>query len=479
MPPSRPYRIVIILCAATLFYIFSPVDLQLDFDSWHRPSNPLQRLSTSSPVVMDNRVKWENSRGIPQTQLLRHVTGWSVFKNLYAANGTFFIISDRPESFPPIREMIGTGHPPTTAKEDEVKHEPTDRDMQIISTQKAIQLFGNGALHISGTSVNLQHYYHLIGEMIMGLWRIYSTLDPDITPGGKTTLAPPSRIIFPHIDFDEWQDGPRVNQVILHAAFPSASIEVRPDWRDRASNHQLHILDTVALTERYAAKRAKNIPYQNKVSYLPHRVPGSRHWWEPVRYSILEFAGMHRRPDGTIEKPKKPVITYVSRQGGPRRALTQESDEQLVKALKELETKHGWEVNVLFMQHMSKADQIKAAGRSTILIGVHGNGLTALLWMLPSPSATVMEIFVPGAYAPDYSVPADMVGIEHYGIWHDQWFRTHGNEKLKVRFPYGFHGTNITVDGPTVARLCEERILRPTELSENVDLSLQKLVKAP
>lgn len=39
-------------------------------------------------------------------------------------------------------------------EEEQLKAEPTEEDMQIISTKKATQLFGNAASHVAGVSVS-------------------------------------------------------------------------------------------------------------------------------------------------------------------------------------------------------------------------------------------------------------------------------------------------------------------------------------
>jgi hypothetical protein len=49
----------------------------------------------------------------------------------------------------------------------------------------------------------------------------------------------------------------------------------------------------------------------------------------------------------------KPVITYVSRQEWGRRMLLPAGHDSLVKELKELEKKYGWEVSLVF--HRSEA----------------------------------------------------------------------------------------------------------------------------
>jgi hypothetical protein len=50
-------------------------------------------------------------------------------------------------------------------------------------------------------------------------------------------------------------------------------------------------------------------------------------------------------------------------------------------------------------------------------MGVHGNGLTALLWMQPTKRSTVMEFFAPGGFAHDYEWTARALGMAHYGFW--------------------------------------------------------------
>ena len=54
-------------------------------------------------------------------------------------------------------------------------------------------------------------------------------------------------------------------------------------------------------------------------------------------------------------------------------------------------------------------------------MGVHGNGLTSLLWMKPTPRATVIEFFYPNGFAKDYQWTAQALGIRHYGVWDKEY----------------------------------------------------------
>jgi hypothetical protein len=116
-------------------------------------------------------------------------------------------------------------------------------------------------------------------------------------------------------------------------------------------------------------------------------------------------------------------------------------------------------------------------------MGVHGNGLTALLWMKPSLRSTVMEFFYPEGFAQDYEFTTRALGMVHYGFWNDKCAvsyllvdylmihkyclcRTFTSPSLPtVAYPPGFQGNDIPIDGVAVARLCVDRLT----LSEEAD----------
>lgn len=59
------------------------------------------------------------------------------------------------------------------------------------------------------------------------------------------------------------------------------------------------------------------------------------------------------------------------------------------------------------------------------MMGIHGNGLTSLVWMKPTTRATVIEFFYPGGFAHDYEYTASALGIAYYGIWDDRYASYH------------------------------------------------------
>lgn len=204
----------------------------------------------------------------------------------------------------------------------------------------------------------LDPHYHSVftPEILAGLWRTYSSLDTNITPDGQTTLPPPSRLIFPNLPYLGWVDNAGMNQIVLRGAFPSVSFEYEEDWTLRAMTQQPFMFDRVVLTARTAVHRSR-LMTDGKILSVADQLPKSPYWWEPVRKNVLEFAG--------ASKSSRPVVTYISRQGRSR-ALIQADHDDLVKSLKGLEAKYGWEVNIAVMEKFSKLEQFQIAARTTV-----------------------------------------------------------------------------------------------------------------
>lgn len=110
------------------------------------------------------------------------------------------------------------------------------------------------------------------------------------------------------------------------------------------------------------------------------------------------------------------------------------------------------------MDKLSRDEQIRLSARTTIMMGVHGNGLTHLLWMnSQNPRATVIEFFFPGGFAEDYEFTARALGIRHYGMWGKESFTA--PDTPQVAYPEGFQGNEIPLSGKAVAELITQRLL--------------------
>jgi hypothetical protein len=72
---------------------------------------------------------------------------------MYIFNGTVYLVSDEPETFPDRKFMTSSGAIIENTAESVAARMPTDKDMRIISTSAARKLFGTGANRIQGVTV--------------------------------------------------------------------------------------------------------------------------------------------------------------------------------------------------------------------------------------------------------------------------------------------------------------------------------------
>ncbi|CDO72793.1 hypothetical protein BN946_scf184994.g46 [Trametes cinnabarina] len=461
----------------------------------------------------------DTSHTIPETTILSHAPGWTLFQNVYMSNGTMYIVTSRPSSFPDISLMTSTGLPAENTPENIAARMPTAEDMAFLTPQEAHDRWGgdvdkaekNRIWSVPGNTVIinepsqfLDHYYHFCAEWLFGAWAFWQgAWNADVSPdsAAKTDAPPIHRAIFANAGAHGWRDRPGFNPYVFRSAFPALTVEVLEDWDDRivatssptAPARAWHF-ETVLFTDRSAAFRGPICGSQTQriaaeaTEHMRKAGNLTKLWWEPVRRAVLRFAGVDERTldlgvradaavaantrmqpgaaagsDGSLRNNRAVsglydsdiVITYISRQAARRHLLDPDHDA-LVAALEAMCKKHGWELNVVQAEKLSKEQQLAIAARTTLMLGVHGNGLTHLIMMPVTPVSTVIEIFYPQGFAQDYHWTAHALGMRHFAIWNDT-YHTLPN-KPQVNYPEGFQGTEIPVYAPTVVQVIEERI---------------------
>lgn len=90
----------------------------------------------------------------PETQAdPSHPAGFTILEKVYLLGGTLYIIDHESRTaFPERPMMISSG---AKMQASAVDREPTDQNMQIITMEKARELFGDSATRIDGTSVSV------------------------------------------------------------------------------------------------------------------------------------------------------------------------------------------------------------------------------------------------------------------------------------------------------------------------------------
>lgn len=217
---------------------------------------------------------------------------------------------------------------------------------------------------------------HWSAEVLFGLWRTYASLDPHITQDGRTSLPPPKRMMFPHTSGSGWRDYAHMNAWVTGGAFPGLALEFAEDYADRADTLSLYTLDRVVLADRSAAGDSAAFGRSWRIiASAMEGLEANENWWTPLRRSVLEFSGVPGEwilgPDPALGvENRKLVITYISRQEWGRRMLRPADHKRLVGELYALRERYGYEVNVVGMQDLSRAEQFALAARTTVRIDI-------------------------------------------------------------------------------------------------------------
>ncbi|KAK0472482.1 hypothetical protein IW261DRAFT_1424309 [Armillaria novae-zelandiae] len=362
---------------------------------------------------------------LPHTSIVHHAPGWTLFRNLYMSNGTLFLLSSN-RSFPEFRLMTSPGIPADGSPEYFALSEPTLQHMNYITppeaqqrwegeTQNRVWTVEGNTLLVNEHSQFLGHFYHLVAELFFGVqafWHgtfsVPSAVDADsakIHPSFPTNTRPcdirtlvtakGGAIALDSMHKQDWAD--RISATSASSVdrawhFPLILLA------DRSASHRGAMCGSQ--TQRIASEAWEYMRDQSRL--MGTKVGG---WWEPIRLMETD-----------LPMPDKVVITYISRQNTERRRLTDEAHDSLVTALEELVERkkdEGWELNIMYAEQMSKDAQVHAAARTTIMLGVHGNGLTHLLFMPPTKVSAVIEIFYPGGFAHDYQWTTRALGMSH------------------------------------------------------------------
>ncbi|KDR75372.1 hypothetical protein GALMADRAFT_268911 [Galerina marginata CBS 339.88] len=538
---------LLILMGASLVYIFSSLlyyappfhnlvantNHHTAQEQWSTPLPITPQPLTTSPKLL--QLDLGVSKDIPETSLVAHAPGWTLFQNLYMSNGTLYIVASELNNatFPEIRMMTSTGLLAENSPENIAMREPTDREMQTITPQVAALKWGgndadnsrNRIWSIEGNTllVNepwqfLNHYYHFVAELLLGTWAfLYGSFNPssnliklEVPASSVSTVpsfnlrpsaySPPplSRVIFLHASSEGWRDKPGFNSYFLRAAFPSLTVEVSNDWNDRVNSTFMPLpaaqaqqrawhFPVALLSDRSAAFRGEACgtktqriaaeSWEFMIQKGGIDVFGG--WWNGVREAVIRFAGVEITndeiaqlplpgdegvgdPQSLLPRPQKIIITYINRQA-VRRHLIPEHHDALVLALQQLvdrkraEDGKEWVFRIVQPELLSKEQQVQMAAETTIMLGVHGNGLTHLVLMKPNRYSSIIEIFYPRGFAHDYEWTTRALGMRHFSVWNDTYF-TYPDEPPLPSYPEGFQGTSIPVHGATVAKLIEDRL---------------------
>ncbi|KDQ31113.1 hypothetical protein PLEOSDRAFT_1111677 [Pleurotus ostreatus PC15] len=374
---------------------------------------------------------------LPKTEVLAHAPGFSVIENLYWHNRTFYLVTDQPWRIPPIKLIASLSTDTRTpangrvvAKIKSIRLQPVSPEVkesnqigETISLEAAERQFGSaqvieGPMIINNDDNFAAHYYHWIGETFLGSWRVWSNY------GWRTGMKLPmiKRVAFTQQyskddappgakpGKDIFNDKPGANVWFTEKFFPGVVWDTKAVWDRRADSGKVYRITTAVLADRAAGHSGPSAAYKPWGDVL--RLPVAPDWLLALRERIFsEYRG-----DTPLGMPEKPLVVYLQRQDSSRRLVT-EDHEALVDELYQLQHEGVADIALeAFNSSMPFDEQVARIARATILIAVHGNGLTHSLWMTPTPRSAVFEFQPRTCTITDYSPLAIAAGVQHYMV---------------------------------------------------------------
>ena len=96
---------------------------------------------------------------LPDTLILAHAPGWTLFRNLYMSNGTLFVVASESDrsSFPEVRMMASHPLVAYNTPENIAAREPSNFDMTFITPEEAKTRWGDRILPVEGNTVSTYH----------------------------------------------------------------------------------------------------------------------------------------------------------------------------------------------------------------------------------------------------------------------------------------------------------------------------------
>ncbi|KAG1833257.1 hypothetical protein DFJ58DRAFT_228111 [Suillus subalutaceus] len=371
--------------------------------------------------VNDGFMHWGTD--MPETRIVKHVAGFSIMDNVIMCNGTIFIVTDSPSSFPSLGSIASSA--------DNSHEDPLPGEWNMLSIEQARDILGAYGGLIQGTSW-LSYDAIPSNYTLFSLWKTHSSLNTSTSPD---PFRPPRRLFFPNIPTHKGVQ-PDLNGPIIRrqrsdsgfhpylpkAAFPSLGLMYKEDWEDYALMEVPFVFERLVVADfRAAARPAIDVP--------PFALPlvglnASKEWWEPIRQNLAKFLHVDHRPQNLNSGQEKTVVTYISRQDATTGSRLRRADhDALVNALKTLHESNDFEVKIVSSEG-PWAERLSAVAQSNVILGVCGDSLADSVFMRPSQHSALIEFFPPDVFTRDTETAVRSLGIRYIAWWNDRRFET-------------------------------------------------------
>ncbi len=260
-------------------------------------------------------------------------------------------------------------------------------------------------LEYPGTASYPKHFFHLL-EQLIGCFafaenpndvkRIFLISD------GKIDLT------------NTWKGPNSINEHLIKALFPNSSViagSLRQIFPHHLYAKKIIRMNQAIIGDRQCTKNSQHCAQINKhLGEARFSIPNEK--MRQIAQRVQDYAEVTPRTSNAFH------VTYITRR--PPRNLAPNIENLFIKNIPKIP---GVQLTIATMEKLSFQEQIQLIGQTDLLIGVHGNGLSHILFLPDTASA--IEIFPPNSASLDYRLFADLAGIEYHGMicnqgWQDQ-----------------------------------------------------------
>ena len=174
------------------------------------------------------------------------------------------------------------------------------------------------------------------------------------------------------------------------------------------------VFDRVLFADRAAAINGANFLRTQRTASEAFALPGSPNWWSTFRDNVIEYTGLNASTGAGTRG--RPVITYISRQDWGRRMLIQQDHDKLVEELYKLRDQYGYEVNVVSMDKLSRVEQLRLAGRTTVRVSPFSEETKSLM-------ANADHVRRAWEWLDGAAVDEAYTTLHRHGVLLSRWFR--------------------------------------------------------
>jgi Glycosyltransferase 61 len=324
---------------------------------------------------------------------------FSYVENLYFCPSIYFIaMGDEPMETHKIIEPIKARHYRLISLSNEPKQFP--RKLAYLLTHPVHLLENTSVILMEYDKNFFFHFFHLL-EHLVGIWAFYGYEHADDVH--RIILARD----FSNAD-NNWIGPNQINKHLLTALFPHAEIWTWEHFIKECKQTQgLACFERAVISDRAGSVFNPECGKINKHlgAALPYINP--KHM-DSFAMRVQEYAATKRE-----DSSDQLHVTYIKRP--PPRCLSESVERRLIEKISALP---NVKLHVEDFAKIPFMRQINLIGNTDVLISIHGNGLSHLLF-LPSTSC-VIELFPPDCHQCDYHVFSEARGVDYFGLMYNE-----------------------------------------------------------